>query len=240
MIQFFAPDIETTGSLPEVESGHCCRVLRKRTGDIIIVVDGRGGRFECEITEAHPKATRVRILSRCILPAHEGPNVVLGVAPTKNIDRIEWLIEKAVEIGIDKICLVRCERSERKDINPSRLTKIAVSAMKQSLKATLPPVEIMTLDDFLRLPLDGSRFIGYCSEGYPKADFSKSYAGGSDAVILIGPEGDFTPAEVEKAVGAGFMPVTFGSNRLRTETAALYGVQGVHVLSRAAATDDNY
>ena len=210
MIRFYAPDIERIPVLPEVESGHCVRVLRKRPGDIIEVVDGRGGLFRCELVSDSPKAAAVQIVERESLPKIWTPEITVAVAPTKHADRMEWLVEKLVEIGIDRFVPLRCDRSERKELKRERIEKIAVSAMKQSLKAVLPRIDDTTS---LRVLL-------------PKA-----YAQGSDVMILIGPEGDFSPAEIEACLAGGFQAVTMGDNRLRTETAALMGVAIVHTVN---------
>lgn len=234
MIQFYAPDIESTGILPESDSAHCCRVLRMKEGDEIYVVDGKGKRFRCVILESHPKHTSVEIVSAEELLPHWGVSITLALAPTKNIDRMEWLLEKAVEIGVDKVVLLRCERSERKIVKTERLEKVMVSAMKQSLKGVLPQIEDMIpIKDFIRSSLAGcQKFFGYCDTSFPRRDFSTTCLPGRDVVIMIGPEGDFSPEEADEAVRSGFVPVTFGESRLRTETAALYGVTAVHVLNQ--------
>lgn len=234
MIQFYAPDIERTLTLPESESAHCSRVLRMQTGDEVFVTDGKGKRFRCVVMEPHPKHTAVEILDFEEVPNHWGCRITLAVAPTKHSDRMEWLLEKAVEIGVDKVVLLRCQRSERKAIKVERLEKVMVSAMKQSLKGVMPLIEEVT--SFMTfvgsLPEGSQKFMGYCSKDYLRKDFAKEYKEGSDVVIMIGPEGDFTPDEVEMAVSHGFVPVTFGESRLRTETAALYAVTAVHVLNQ--------
>lgn len=234
MIQFYAPDIESTGQLPETESQHCCRVLRMKEGDEIVVVDGKGGRFRCVIVEAHPKRTAVEITGRESVLPHWGARITLAVAPTKNADRMEWLLEKIVEIGIDRVVLLRCRRSERKVMKVERLEKIMVSAMKQSLKAVLPTIE--EVEDFRSFVTgdegDSQKFFGYCDAAYPRREFVKSYEGGKPVIIMIGPEGDFSPEEVELAVANGYIPVTFGQSRLRTETAALYGVTAAHIINQ--------
>lgn len=232
MIQFYAPDIEKTGVLPESDSAHCCRVLRMKAGDEVTVVDGKGHRFRCVIMDAHPKHTAVEITAVEDVANHWSSSITLAVAPTKHSDRMEWMLEKAVEIGVDRVVLLRCRRSERKEMKTERLRKVMVSAMKQSLKGVLP--EIVDMVDFQQF-VDGERgdiqkFFGYCSEDYPRQDFSAVFRRGMPVVIMIGPEGDFAPEEVEYAVGHGFVPVTFGASRLRTETAALYGVTAVHVI----------
>ncbi len=230
MIQFYAPEIESTGTLPETESGHCCRVLRMKEGDHIFVTDGKGHRFECVILDANPKHTAVEILTTETISPWWGFRLQLCVAPSKNADRMEWLVEKAVEIGVDKIILLKCSRSERKVLRTDRLEKIAVSAMNQSLKTNKPviegpiPFKDVVVDDF-----SGFKCLGYCDDAYPLRSFSKEYAGG-DVRILIGPEGDFTPEEVALAVERGYIPVTFGGSRLRLETAALYAAVAAHVI----------
>lgn len=230
MIRFYAPDVDSTGILPETESGHCVRVLRLREGDTVHAVDGRGRAYECEITRAHPKATEVRVVECREEPKVWRPRIVLAVAPTKNIDRMEWLVEKAVEIGIDKIAFLECRHSERRVLKRERIEKIAVSAMKQSLKAALPEItDLLDFNDFMNMVDTPCRVMGYCDAEYPRRPFVENYDGLSDITVLIGPEGDFSPDEVEKAVTAGFLPVTFGDTRLRTETAALYALTAVHV-----------
>ena len=216
MIRFYAPDIERIPVLPEVESGHCVRVLRKRPGDIIEVVDGRGGLFRCELVSDSPKAAAVQIVERESLPKIWTPEITVAVAPTKHADRMEWLVEKLVEIGIDRFVPLRCDRSERKELKRERIEKIAVSAMKQSPEAGRSAAQ---------------RFVGYCDAETPRVLLPKAYAQGSDVMILIGPEGDFSPAEIEACLAGGFQAVTMGDNRLRTETAALMGVAIVHTVN---------
>ncbi len=232
MIQFYSPDISETLLLTESDSAHCCRVLRMKEGDEIVVVDGKGNRYNCVILEAHPKRTSVEILSSETMAREWGVNITLAVAPTKHSDRMEWMIEKAVEIGIDRVVPVRCQRSERKVLKTERLEKVMVSAMKQSLKAHLPEIdEVTDLKTFLAsFPGGVQKYMGYCDSSFPRREFVKEFQPGKDVVLLIGPEGDFTPEEVQYAVDNGFLPVTFGNTRLRTETAALYGVTAVHVL----------
>lgn len=230
MIQFYAPDIEETGLLPEAESGHCCKVLRKKAGDHIFVTDGRGHRHECVILESHPKHTSVEILTTSEIEPWWGFRLELCIAPSKNMERIEWLIEKAVEIGADRIVLIKCARSERKTLRTDRLEKIGISAMNQSLKTSMP--EILGPVDFKIMidePFDGFKCMGYCNDNIPLRSFSNEYKGGN-VRILIGPEGDFTPEEVEYAIKNGYMPVTFGGSRLRLETAALYACVSAHVI----------
>lgn len=231
MIQFYSPDIKDGLTLPEEESAHCCRVLRMKEGDRITVVDGKDGRYECVIVEAHPKHTAVEITEEYFQPPHWKGRIVIAVAPTKNIDRIEWFLEKAVEIGVDEICLLKCDRSERKNVKIERLEKIVVSAMKQSLKARLPRLSgLVPFKDFVKNTECSQKFMGYCDKDTERKEFVKELKPGEDVVILIGPEGDFSRDELELAFECGFLPVTFGESRLRTETAALYAVEAVHIL----------
>ena len=237
MIQFFAPEIEATGMLPPDESRHCSKVLRHRVGDEIQVIDGKGRRFTCVILDPDPRATQVEIVSSEQLPQHWGVNITLAVAPTKNMDRMEWLVEKAVEIGVNRFVPLLCEHSERKVVKTERLMNIAVSAMKQSLKTTLPEILPLTpIKDFLN-ENSGSedsaaqKFMGYCDAAYPRKSLIQEYQPGKNVILMIGPEGDFSPEEVRKAVEAGFLPVTFGDSRLRTETAALVALDAIHFLN---------
>ena len=233
MIRFYAPDIETLCQLPEVESGHCCRVLRMKEGDTIYVVDGQGKEYECEITDAHPKHTEVRILSSREEPKHWKERIVLAVAPTKNIDRIEWMLEKVVEIGVDEIVLLKCTHSERKNVNEERLLKIIISAMKQSLKGALPLFRgLITFSEFMDIADTSCRYMGYCDPTVERREFADEYPGHTDVTIMIGPEGDFSPEEVSLACRNGFVPVTFGESRLRTESAALFAITATHVIDQ--------
>lgn len=238
MIQFYAPDIEATFQLPGSESGHCCRVLRKKEGDHIYVTDGKGHRYECEILKANPRQTSVEILTTEEIKPWWGFQLELCIAPSKNADRIEWLVEKAVEIGVDKIILMKCDRSERKTLRTERLEKIAISAMNQSLKTNKP--EIVGPIDFKTLVKDGFsgfKALGYCDENYPLLTFAKEYKGGN-VRILIGPEGDFSREEIDLAVDNGYRPVTFGGSRLRLETAALYACVAAHIMGDLVKTSD--
>ncbi|MDE6295297.1 MAG: 16S rRNA (uracil(1498)-N(3))-methyltransferase [Muribaculaceae bacterium] len=239
MIQFYDPDIEKKLRLNAEESAHAVRVLRKQAGDVIYVTDGRGTRFECVLLSADSKGCPVEITGRETHNPHWPNRVNLVVAPTKHLDRMEWLIEKSVEVGVNKIIFVKCSRSERKELRIDRLQKIAVSAMKQSLKCVLPEVVgLMPYNTFITRCLEsdsfceGQRFMGYCNENIIRRSLVNEYRPGSDATLLIGPEGDFTPEEVEAAIAAQFIPVTFGETRMRTETAALYALQTIHILNQ--------
>ncbi len=234
MHRFYCPDIADTLTLGEEDSKHCVKVLRMGEGDTIEVVDGNGTLYTCRITMAHPKRCAVEVTERMQQPPHWGHRIVLGVAPTKNLDRIEWLVEKCVEMGVDRIIPLRCHNSERTVLKTERLKKIMVSAMKQSLKATLPLLDEMTpVAQVLAEPFEGTRCIAYCDEQLPRGQrltLTGIYRPGQDVMVLIGPEGDFSPEEVQAARDAGFMPVTLGESRLRTETAGMMAVAAIHTL----------
>ena len=210
------------------------RVLRLVEGDEIEVVDGAGMLYRCRIAMAHAKHCGVEIVSKQACLPHWGRKIMIAVAPTKNLDRIEWMAEKCTEIGVDRITPLLCRHSERKVLKTERLHKIVVAAMKQSLKAQLPQLDELTpIEDFLAENSDAQRFIAYCDESLPRDErksLAQVYEPSRDAVVLIGPEGDFDPQEVALALKAGFVPVTLGESRLRTETAALMAVATMHVI----------
>lgn len=227
---FFSPDIETTPLLPESDSKHCTRVLRHSEGDMIDIVDGKGYLYKCRIVDANPKRTMVEITEKVAVPLPWQQNITIAVAPTKHLDRIEWLVEKLVEIGVNRIIPLKCRYSERKEINIERLEKIAISAMKQSLKAVIPEITEMTpFDKAISQIQDSQRLIAYCSDEFPKTLLSAVYEPCKDVAVLIGPEGDFSPEEIRLAVDTGYRSVTLGDTRLRTETAALYSCATIHI-----------
>lgn len=233
MIEFYAPDIEETLTLPESDSAHCVRVLRMNVGDALSVVDGKGHRFECRLSVAHQKRALVEIVSRQDVTPVWRNNITVAVAPTKNMDRMEWLVEKLVEIGVNRIIPIKCRHSERREIKTERLVKIAVSAMKQSLKATLPEIWEMTPIGKMIQDVDApQKFMGYCDDRVERKLFAREYRPNVDTVIMIGPEGDFSPEEVDMALAAGFVPVTMGDNRLRTETAALVACDTCQIINQ--------
>ena len=234
MHRFYCPDIADTLTLGEEDSKHCVKVLRMTEGTTIEVVDGGGNLYTCRITMAHPKRCAIEVLDKQEQPPHWGHRIVLGIAPTKNLDRIEWLVEKCVEMGVDRIIPLRCHNSERTVLKTERLRKIMVAAMKQSLKATLPQLDEMTpITDVIAEDFDGTRCIAYCDAMLPREQrhtLTSAYKPGKDVMVLIGPEGDFSPEEVQAATAAGFVPVTLGESRLRTETAGLMAVASIHAL----------
>ena len=216
------------------ESAHCVRVLRHRTGDEISVVDGLGTMMRCRVTDDSPKGVSAEILES--FPGWGGHpySLTMAVCPTKNNDRFEWFVEKATEIGVDRIVPVIGERSERRVFKPERSRKIAMSAMKQSLKACLPSVEEpIPVKDFISFPYAEIKLICYCFEGDTERrsieDVLREVPEGSDITVMIGPEGDFSPQEAQLAVENGFIPVHLGPSRLRTETAAVTAATAVYL-----------
>lgn len=220
---FYTPGLSgDTHVLDETESKHCIRVLRLTVGDTIYLSNGAGSLCTAEIVSANPKRCELQIVSSKNNYGKRGYYLHIAIAPTKNIDRFEWFIEKCTEIGIDEISPLVCSYSERKTIKPERLERIMVSAMKQSIKAYKPKLNpMLTYQEFLANHTEiPQKYIAYCSEG-EKNLLRNCYDPPNDALILIGPEGDFSPEEVESARQAGFLGISLGDSRLRTETAAV-------------------
>jgi 16S rRNA (uracil1498-N3)-methyltransferase len=232
---FYTPDIDTASSmwsLNEEESKHCARVLRLQTGDMIRLIDGKGNFYSAEIVDAHPKKTKLKILSVEQDPNRRNHYLHIAIAPTKNIERLEWFLEKATEIGIDEISLIICQRSERKDVKTDRLNKIITSAIKQSIKAWHPVLnEPVALNKFRSTQLEGQKFIAHCEAG-DKLNLKNELKPLGRYLILIGPEGDFASREIDEAIKNDFKAITLGKSRLRTETAALEACFEVNFLNR--------
>ena len=216
------------------ESAHCVRVLRHRAGDGISVIDGTGPLYRCRLTGDDPRGAVAEVVE--VLPefgAHPY-RLTMAVCPTKNIDRYEWFVEKATEIGVDAIAPVIGDHSERKVLRADRLERLVLSAAKQSLKGRIPEVlPVRSVQELIAgAPASALRLIAYCDESLPGRHSiveALKEARGREIVVLIGPEGDFSPAEVAAALQAGFVPVHLGPSRLRTETAALTAVQAVYL-----------
>lgn len=229
---FYAPDIAGTHhTLNPEESKHLLRVLRMKKGDTVTLTDGKGFFYDCRIEDDNSRACRLYVLEKRKGDDTPGHMLHLAVAPTKNIARYKWFLEKATEIGVGRITPVICEHSERRQVKTDRLERILIAAMKQSLKSTLPqlnPPE--TFKNFVKKPFTGEKFIAYIHSDVTD-ELSKIYIKGSPALILIGPEGDFSPAEVELAVQNGFKPVRLGPSRLRTETAAVVACHTVNLVN---------
>ncbi len=226
MLTCFAPDLrpdQSSYTLSEDESKHAVRVLRLSPGAAVLLVDGRGTLATALIDDANPKRCTLRLTGREFV-APRPTYTHVAVAPTKNLDRMEWLVEKAVEVGIERLSFLRCARSERRDLKLERLEKIAVSALKQSGQAWLPQLDELTdFDKFLASIDPASTFIAHLEAGERTA-LARVIGAAPRCCVLIGPEGDFSPAEIELALGRGVRPVTLGTSRLRTETAALAAV----------------
>lgn len=228
---FYIPGVSGSSiQLDETESKHAIRVLRLEKGEKVNVVDGKGGFYQAEIADANPKKCLLRILESTQNFGKRNFHLHIAIAPTKNNERMEWFLEKATEIGIDEITPLITERSERKNVNNERLEKIIVSAIKQSVKAYLPVLnEPQSFKNFLKQPSAGKKFIAYVEEKQP-VHLKNLVEKCDDVLILIGPEGDFSPDEVQLAIKNGFQPVSLGDSRLRTETA---GVVACHIVNLA-------
>lgn len=228
---FYVPHITKNEIvLDEAESKHAIRVLRLNAGDKVQIVDGKGGFYTAEITEPQPKKCKLIITESTREFGKRNFSLHMAIAPTKNNDRFEWFLEKATEIGIGEITPLLCERSERKTVKPERLEKVLISAMKQSVKAFLPKMNPMTpLGEFLEESIASQKFIAHCNEGNKNHLKNEIIAKGS-VMVLIGPEGDFSSEEVEQAEKSGFVSVSLGNSRLRTETA---GVVACHIVNLA-------
>ena len=229
---FYTPDIQVSNELPEEEAQHCTRVLRLNIGDEITLTDGKGNFYQAEITAATNKRCQVAIKE----PRYQEPlwpcHLHIAMAPTKNMDRNEWFAEKATEIGFDELTFLNCRFSERKVIKTERISKILVSAIKQSLKARLPKLNEMTdFHTFIQQDFEGQKFIAHCYEG-EKKQLKEALTPGEDALVLIGPEGDFSEEEVQKAIEHGFVPISLGKSRLRTETAALVACHTLNLMNQ--------
>lgn len=221
MALFYAPDITDNWELPEEEAAHSIRVLRLSVGSEIEITDGKGHFYKAEISSIAGKHCYVQAKETIEQPKGWQGRVHIAIAPTKNIDRIEWMVEKAVEIGLDEITFLNCRFSERKVVKTDRIERIVVSAMKQSLKPFKTQVnELVDFKKFIAQPTEGAKYIAHCYES-EKLLLKDALQAGESATVLIGPEGDFSPEEVELAIKAGYRPVSLGNSRLRTETAGL-------------------
>lgn len=222
MKRFFATEVQSTSFiLSEEELHHCLHVLRVKDNEHIEIIDGKGNLWIAEVEITGKKSAHFQLISTLIENAPNETNCSLAVALTKNSDRIEWLLEKVVELGINDVYPIITHRTERKQIRMDRLEKIVVSAMKQSQRIWLPKVhEPIPFDSFLQIKSDDRKFIAHCTE-QDKQSLSSTYRKGEKAIILIGPEGDFTEEEIVLALENNFEAVMLGDARLRVETAAL-------------------
>ncbi len=231
---FFQENIEIPLTcLDEEESRHLVKVLRKKEGDLVRLTNGKGQAFEGIISEANPKKTVLKILKTTEVP-EDGFHIHLAIAPTKSPDRMEWMVEKISEIGFHEMTLLETMNSERSFLKTDRLYKKMVSACKQSLKFRIPALNpTLKLSGLFRSgDFEGyQKFIAYVDESHEKHLFDLAKPGGK-YLILIGPEGDFDPKEIQAAFDNGFQPVSLGKSRLRTETAGLTAIQTLQVLNR--------
>lgn len=232
---FYAPDLEGRNALPEEEAAHAVRVLRMKEGDTLWATDGKGTFYDCMVTATtggrRPECF-VEVERRHAWQRPWKTGIHLAMAPTKNMDRVEWLAEKATEIGMDSLNFLDCEYSERRVLKTDRVERIVVSATKQSHKAIKPTVApLLAFKHFIDRDFEGDKFIAHC---YPQNDIDGSNAKPHlfevvrpqhPTLVLVGPEGDFSVEEVRLAQTAGFRSITLGESRLRTETAALVAVQ---------------
>jgi 16S rRNA (uracil1498-N3)-methyltransferase len=221
MYLFYTPSIEMEHFLSEEESAHCIRVLRYTRGDEILLTDGRGNTYKARISNPHPKHCEFEIIRSERQQKPHDFYLHIAIAPTKNIERMEWMVEKCTEIGIDEITLLLCRFSERKQIRTDRLEKIILSAAKQSLTPYLPKLNPLTdYNTFINNAHEETRFIAHCYKE-DKRELKTEIQKGRSCLVLIGPEGDFSEEEVKNALAKGFIPVSLGNSRLRTETAGV-------------------
>lgn len=228
---FYVPNISGAKvTLNQTESKHAIKVLRLPHGTHIQIIDGDGGFYEAKITDANPKRCELEIIDSQLNFGKKNFKLHIAIAPTKNIDRFEWFLEKCTEIGIDEITPILSEHSERKVIKPERLERILVSAMKQSVKAYLPKLnELTTFKALVEQTTTSKKYIAHCNNG-EKEHLKDIVSEGDDVLLFIGPEGDFSTEEVEWAKEYGFQEISLGTARLRTETA---GVVACHIVNLA-------
>ena len=230
---FYAPDAATSTELPQEEAMHALRVLRLKSGDEMMLMDGKGSFYRAEVTLAHTHHCFYEIKESLPQQPQWKGRVHLAIAPTKLMDRIEWMTEKAVEIGIDELSFLNSQFSERRVVKVPRIDKIVVSAVKQSRKAWKPAVnEIVSFADFIAQPREGRKYIAHCYDEIPRTYLYEELqkpSDSDDALVLIGPEGDFSVDEVRMAMDYGFVSVHLGTSRLRTETAGLAAVMMMHL-----------
>lgn len=257
---FYVPDAANQVELPAEEATHALRVLRLKGGDEIFLMDGEGSFFRAEVTAASSKRCLYEIKEEMPQQRAWKGHIHLAIAPTKMMERIEWMAEKATEIGFDELSFLNCQFSERKVVKTPRIDKIVISAVKQSHKAWKPVVnELISFKDFIQTPRPGRKFICHCYEEVEKKDFFTEISGilneahaptesptadvataasesptadAADITVLVGPEGDFSIDEVRLALENGYESVSLGTSRLRTETAGLVAVHMAHIARR--------
>ena len=224
-------EIGKTYSLDAEESGHCVRVLRYTRGDEILLTNGQGMTYTAEIINPNPRHCEFTVLTAEKQEKHHSNYIHIAIAPTKNIERIEWFVEKCTEIGVDEITPLLCRFSERKQLRLDRLEKIILSAAKQSLTPYMPKLNGLTdCADFIRNAKEETKFIAHCYKE-DKRELRKEIMPGKSVVVMLGPEGDFSEDEISTALQNGFVPVSLGESRLRTETAGIVACHICNLLS---------
>jgi 16S rRNA (uracil1498-N3)-methyltransferase len=222
MNTFFGIIQNNVAILNEDESLHCVKVLRHKVGDIIQVIDGKGTRAIGKIEAAHAKQCAVSLTEKEVVKQSRNYKLHIAIAPTKNIERIEWFVEKAVEIGIDEISFIKCKNSERSVIKDDRLKKVAEAAVKQSQQAFIPKMNsLVDFKEFIKTNSSDVKLIAHC-EKESKQHIKQFITVNKSFTVLIGPEGDFTKDEIAHALAASYLPVALGESRLRTETAGIF------------------
>lgn len=231
---FYVPQAVTMGELPQEEAIHAVRVLRLSAGDELFLMDGVGNFYKAEVTLATQKRCMYEIRETMPQEAAWSGNIHLAIAPTKDMGRMEWMAEKATEVGFDALSFLSCKFSERKVIRHERIDKIVVSAMKQSRKAWKPEVsDMISFKDFVTQPRDGRKYICHCYNEIERKDFfSEIQRHDENITVMVGPEGDFSIDEVRMAMENGYESVTLGNSRLRTETAGLQAVMMAQIARR--------
>ena len=231
MNTFFGIIQNNAAILNEDESLHCVKVLRHKVGDTIKIIDGNGTQAVGTIVAAHAKQCAVALTNKELVEKKRNYYLHIAIAPTKNIERIEWFVEKAVEIGVDEISFIKCKNSERTVIKDDRTRKVAESAVKQSQQAYIPKLNsLVDFKDFIKNTTSDIKLIAHC-EKQDKQLINKHIVANKSFTILIGPEGDFTTDEIELAFGMQYLPISLGENRLRTETAGIYACNALAVLN---------
>lgn len=227
---FYAQIDKEYAILTEEEMRHCTKTLRKKEGDLITVMDGEGSWYEVVLEQISKKQVLAKIVRKLPTISSLPCQIHIAIAPTKNIDRLEFFLEKATELGITKVSLLLCQRSERKKVRVDRLQRIVLSAAKQSLKANLPKLsELIPFREFIHDCAAEQKLIAHCLENTQA--LNKTYQKQKNVCILIGPEGDFSPEEIDLALAAGFLPISLGKSRLRTETAGIVACHSIHLLN---------
>ena len=230
---FYTPDVSSKYYvLNEGESKHCIRVLRLTIDDEIYLLDGKGGFYKSKIIDNHPKKCKVEIIDKTSDFGKLNYYLHIAIAPTKSMDRLEWFVEKATEIGVSEITPIICANSERKILKIERLRKILIAAVKQSLTAFVPILnEPISYKDFMLKPSDNEKYIAHCVDNN-KQLFKNIYTPNKDALVLIGPEGDFNDEEISLAMSNGYKEISLGTSRLRTETAGIVACNVVNILNQ--------